>query len=142
MNRLDIETKVLDHLFVLYLEHGGTPLFSVGEIISSCREDPTEVLSTLNTKGFLHEIGVYGKDFKAKINMVGISRIRPDWVNAHINKAISTLGIIGGGRQDLMEILDLAPKDYQIGRDLARWLENMDLITTIHTHNQIMFKEM
>lgn len=138
MNLTLIIKEVLESLFEGYIEHGGTPIFDVSQIIRHHNEDPNEIGKYLVDHGWLkfHQFRYDG--FHASISMAGIRKIKPEYISDNRNKIISTLGLIGNGRMGIMEILDFEPKNYQIAFDLAKEFEREGIITAQYHHNEVI----
>lgn len=128
MNLQQLTTEILEHLFQGYLEHGGTPIFDVTQIITENGYDYNEVGNYLVKSGLVKNQRFNATGFSASINMSGIMKVHPEFIQEKKEKLISTLGVMGNPSSDILEILDLEPKDYQIGFDLAKLFESLRLI--------------
>lgn len=138
MNLNLIVKEVLEHLFEGYMQHGGTPIFAVSDIIRQHGEDPNEIGRYLVDNGCVKHQQFRHDGFHASISMEGIRKIKPEHISDNREKIISILGIMGNGRMGIMEILDYEPKNYQIAFDLAKEFESEGIISAQYQHNDVI----
>jgi len=138
MNLNAIVNEVLTELFKGYIEHGGTPIFDVTEIIKKHGENPHEIGKYLVDSGVVKNQQFRPTGFGASISMRGIESIKPDYLEDNLNTIISTLGETG--TPSIMEILEFEPKDYQLAFDMAKYLEGKGLIEAHFRHNDVLIK--
>lgn len=132
--------ECLTTLFQGYLENGGTPIFSIGEIIKKHGYAPEEGGRILLDHGFVKHQQFRPMDFVASISVRGIREINPNWMNDKIHQVMSTLSLIGDDWQGLMEILEFEAKDYQIAFDISKELEHLNYVETQRHHNEMYVK--
>lgn len=136
MNLQQVKSEVLKHLFEGYLKNP-TGIFDVTEVIEKNGQNQHEFGKYLVEKGLVKNHQYRPTEFVCQISIDGIKEIAPEFLEEKKNTIISTLGITGGSG-GIIEILDLEPKYFQIGFDIAKYLEGTGLIEEgNYQHNEI-----
>lgn len=120
------------------MQHGGTPIFGVSDIIRQHGEDPNEIGRYLVDHGWVKHQQYRPDGFHASVSMEVIRKIKPGHISDNRDKIISTLGIMGNDRMGNMEILDYEPKNFQIALDLAKEFESEGIINAQYQHNDVI----
>lgn len=135
-----IVNDVLNHLFNGYIQNGGTPIFNASEIISNHGEDPNEIGQYLVDHGWVKNQQFRPDSFYASISMLGINKIKPEFISENRDRIITSLGESGNVRQGIMEILEYEPSDFQIAHQLAKEFEREGIIEAQYQHNNVIIK--
>lgn len=132
--------EILNYLFEGYIDSGGTSLFSIKEITQKYGADSSEVGRYLVSEGLVKNQQFTHTGFVCSINMAGIYKINPQFIDGHTSSILSVLGTSGNDWTSIMDILNFEPKDFQIAHGLAKLLENNGLIDTQFRHNDVIIK--
>lgn len=126
MSLKDTTDRTLQHLFQHYLENPNG-IVDIQEVLSD-QTDPHELGKYLKDHGWVKNQQYIPLTFRAQITMQGILQVAPEYIEENMDRIISYIGLQGGGRHYIMEILDWEPQHFQRAFDLVKYMETLGVI--------------
>lgn len=117
----------LKFLFDAYLKSPGAMIGIASSLEPSFSDQVHVIGKHLHTYSYVENPQYRTNDFLCSITMLGIENINSIFIAQYRASLLSILKF-AGAEGDLMEILDLQPKQYIIGRDLACHWQTQGLI--------------
>lgn len=136
----EMMNEILRYLSEQYINNGGSGLYPIAHITNRYNQDSNTVGHYLVDNGWTKNYQFLGGGFRCGINMQGIHRVNPGYVDGLISKVVSTLGLTGNDWTSIMQVLDFDQKDFQIAHNLAKLLEDSGMIETQFRHNDVIIK--
>jgi len=109
-----------------------TRFYDIGPMCSQYHSDPVMVSNGMRLEGLIKDdVQADGREVCCSIAMKGIISLDSQFVERLIDRVLAGMGAVNS-IGNVMEILQLVSKDFQLAFDLANEMQNRDLVKLLY----------